>query len=91
MDHGYVYTRLMKRLKAFVNFDVVEKDDDKVLRILKTYTPEEFRSGGIASALMKYTIAYAKERGFKIIPVCSFAEWYSKEYKEHADVLYEKG
>ncbi|MHA1596269.1 MAG: hypothetical protein ACTSYT_01435 [Candidatus Asgardarchaeia archaeon] len=29
--------------------------------------------------------------GFKIIPLCSFAEWYFKEHKERADVLYEKG
>ncbi|MHA1596268.1 MAG: GNAT family N-acetyltransferase [Candidatus Asgardarchaeia archaeon] len=60
-DHGYVYARLTKRLKAFVNFDVVEKDDDKVLRILKTYTPEEFRNRRIASALMEYTIATLKK------------------------------
>ncbi|MHA1506913.1 MAG: GNAT family N-acetyltransferase [Candidatus Asgardarchaeia archaeon] len=88
--HGYIYTRLTKRLKAFIKFDIIEKGDEKILRVLAAYTPEEFRHRGIAPELMKYTVAYAKERGLKIIPICSYAEWYFKKHKEYADILAEE-
>ena len=57
-----------------------EKKGSKLL-IVTSYTPEEHRGKGLASAIMKEVISYARDNGLEIVPVCSFAVNYCKEHK----------
>jgi uncharacterized protein len=44
------------------------------------FVPEELRGGGVAAKVMEGVVADAKVRGFKIIPICSYAASYLKRH-----------
>ncbi|MDI9644202.1 MAG: GNAT family N-acetyltransferase [Candidatus Verstraetearchaeota archaeon] len=52
-----------------------------------TYTPDAFRGRGIGGRLIEAAVAYAKEKGLKIVPVCSFAAGYFKRHPEYNYLL----
>ena len=52
-----------------------------------TVTPPELEGRGIASALAKAALAYARERGLKVVPACSFFAAYMKRHPETQDLL----
>ena len=47
---------------------------DTVFAITHTVVEEEFQGGGIAKALLNASVAFARENGYKIRPVCPYAE-----------------
>jgi hypothetical protein len=52
-----------------------------------TYVPEHDRGKGIAGALVDRLIADAREKNFKIIPLCPYVKRKFQEHPEWADVL----
>lgn len=53
-----------------------------------TEVPPELEGRGIGSALVRYALAAARERGLKVIPVCPFfAAWLGKHPQE-ADIVH---
>jgi predicted GNAT family acetyltransferase len=52
-----------------------------------TYVPPEGRGLGIAAALVDALIADARERGFRIVPQCSYVETAFRRHPEWADLL----
>lgn len=75
--------RLGRGKYAFVEYEV-KKD---LLYVTKAYTPEEFRGRGIASKIMVELIKYAKRKGFKIVPICSFAKYFFKKHREYKHLI----
>ena len=75
--------RLSRGKYAFIEYEVKEK----LLYVTKAYTPEEFRGRGIASKIMVELIKYAKREGFKVVPVCSFAEYFFRKHPEYSHIL----
>ncbi|PWE17678.1 GNAT family N-acetyltransferase [Marinicauda salina] len=55
--------------------------------IERTYTPEELRGQGIARRLVEQAVEDARERGWKIIPVCSYAKIAIERSPDLRDVL----
>ena len=55
-----------------------------------TYTPHAHRGKGIGGQLMQGTIDYAKKKGLKIVPVCSFSVEYFKKHSEYANLLWKE-
>lgn len=58
-------------------------------RILFTHTsvPPELEGQGIGSALIRAALAAARERGLKVVPLCSFVAAYVQRHPETRDLL----
>lgn len=61
--------------------------DGNELTITHTIVNPLFRGQGIAKILMEKVIELAKEKGYKIIPVCSYAISYFEKNKEYKELL----
>ena len=77
------FVRLQSKEKAFLTYKVV----GNVMELIETYTPPEFRGKGIAALMVKEAIKYAREKGLRMKPVCSYAIYFFKKHKEERDVL----
>jgi predicted GNAT family acetyltransferase len=54
-----------------------------------TVVPEAFEGRGIGSALVKAGLAYAREEGLKVLPLCSFFAGYIERHPEYQDLVHE--
>ena len=57
------------------------------INLTHTYVPRALEGQGIASALTKYALEYARENHLKIIPSCSFIRTYLKRHPEYEDLV----
>jgi predicted GNAT family acetyltransferase len=53
-----------------------------------TVVPEAFEGRGIGSALVKAGLAYAREEGLKVLPLCSFFAGYIERHPEYQDLVH---
>ena len=60
------------------------------ISLTHTYTPEALRGKGIASAVTKFALDYAKEKKLQVIVGCSFVGEYIKLHPEYKPLLSEK-
>jgi len=72
---GLFLIRLDRGIYAYLRYRL----DGRKMYIESTYTPEQFRGKGLAAKLMEEAISYAKNQGFEIIPLCSYAKHYLSE------------
>ena len=58
-------------------------------KIMFTHTevPPEHEGKGIGSRLIKASLASARERGLKVIPICPFYAEYMRKHEEVQDLL----
>jgi hypothetical protein len=58
-------------------------------KIVFTHTkvPPAHEGQGIGSALIRFALASARERGLKVIPICPFFAAYIKKHPEEQDLL----
>jgi predicted GNAT family acetyltransferase len=58
-------------------------------RIMFTHTevPAEHEGQGIGSALIRFALASARERGLQVIPICPFFAAYIKKHADVQDLL----
>jgi predicted GNAT family acetyltransferase len=58
-------------------------------RIVFTHTevPPQHEGQGIGSALIRFGLACARERGLKVVPVCPFFAAYIRSHAEEQDLL----
>lgn len=55
--------------------------------LLHVQVPPEAQGHGVASELTRTALALAKERGFKVVPVCSFVATYIRRHPEYQPML----
>lgn len=55
--------------------------------IYRTYVPPEQRHKGIAAKIVKAALDYAKENNLKVIPSCSYTDYFIKQNKEYKSLL----
>lgn len=60
---------------------------DGVLVIPHVESPIALRGKGTAGRLMEGMLAIVRERGEKVVPVCSYAAAYIRQHHEHQDLL----
>jgi predicted GNAT family acetyltransferase len=58
-------------------------------KIVFTHTevPPEHKRQGIGSALIRFALASARERGLQVVPICPFFAAYIKKHAEVQDLL----
>ncbi len=57
------------------------------MNMIKTYVPPELRGQGIAAEVVHAGLEYAKEKGYNVIPSCSYVETYIERHKEYETLL----
>lgn len=55
----------------------------QTLDIYRTFVPDALRGRGIAAALTRTALAYAEDRGYSVIPSCSYVERYIERQQRH--------
>jgi predicted GNAT family acetyltransferase len=73
----------MEGRSAFLQY-VLGKD---TISLTHTYTPEALRGRGIASAVVKVALDYAKENKLKVIIGCSFVGEYINLHPEYKPLV----
>jgi predicted GNAT family acetyltransferase len=59
----------------------------KVLALIHTEIPDSLRGSGVASALAKTALDWAREKHMKIDVVCPFVAAYLETHPEYADLI----
>ena len=60
---------------------------DGVMAITHTHVPEAVGGRGIAAALTRAALAVARENGWKVSPLCSYAQAFFMRHPQEADLL----
>ncbi len=58
-------------------------------KIVFTHTkvPSAHEGQGVGSSLIRFALAYARERGLQVVPVCPFFAAYIKKHPQEQDLL----
>ena len=70
---------------AFAEYNLV----DHGIILPHTLVPESFEGKGVASALAKTSLGYAREHGLKVIPTCPFMSGYIQKHPECHDIVHD--
>lgn len=54
----------------------------KTLDIYRTYVPDALRGKGLAARLTAHALQFAQERGYEVIPSCSYVERYMQRQEK---------
>lgn len=65
--------------------------DGDQIAFTHTTVPRALEGRGVGSALVATALASARERGLKVVPLCSFVAAYMKRHPETADLLAARG
>lgn len=60
---------------------------DGLMTITHTRVPEAVGGRGIAAALMRAAVAQARESGWRVNPVCSYARVWFERHPQEGDLL----
>ncbi|KQZ05042.1 hypothetical protein ASD19_03315 [Microbacterium sp. Root53] len=66
---------------------LVYEDGEGTRTLLHTVVWEEYSGHGIGGRLATHAFADARERGVKIVPVCTFVQGWLERHPEQHDVL----
>ncbi|GAB4519938.1 MAG: GNAT family N-acetyltransferase [Anaerolineae bacterium] len=69
---------------AMVEYNIAGKN------IIFTHTevPPAYEGQGIANKMAEVALAYAREHGYKIQPLCPFINTYIRRHKEYQDITW---
>lgn len=62
-----------------------------VFAIMHTVVEDAFRGQGVARALLNAAVDFARENGYRIRPICPYADNLFQRDKSYQDVIYIKG
>jgi predicted GNAT family acetyltransferase len=67
--------------------ELVYRQDGHHLSIDHTGVPDAIGGRGIAGALVKAALDYARGEGLRVIPACSYSAAYIRQHPEYADLV----
>ncbi|MBS1600903.1 MAG: N-acetyltransferase [Bacteroidetes bacterium] len=65
------------------------KIDGQHLFLIHTEVPAELRGKGAGNAIIEKALHYAKDKGYKIIPICPFVQAYLKRHPDWNEIVAE--
>lgn len=68
---------------AYLNYN----EFDNSLNLSHTYVPKSFEGKGIAAAIVKFALDYARKNNLSIIPSCPYVAAYIERHPEHRDLV----
>ena len=68
---------------AFASYDL----SGDTISFTHTIVPEEVEGRGVGSRLIKGALDDARERGLKVVPICSFVRTYIERHPEMQDLV----
>ena len=77
------------RFEILIGEYVAELDyriKDGVITFTHTGVPAELEGNGIGSLIVRAGLDYAREQGYKVVPLCSFVDSYMSRKPEYADL-----
>jgi predicted GNAT family acetyltransferase len=84
--HNEAASRFEAVVDGHTAFAAYDRDDD-VLRINHTSVPASLEGRGIAGALVRAALDYARAQGFKVEPWCSYVRAYMKRHRDTQSLL----
>lgn len=64
-----------------------DRHKDNYLVYKETVVPNESRHLGVGSALVEHALDFAKNRGLKVVPTCSFVASYINAHPQYKDIV----
>lgn len=64
------------------------RPDDQTLDLRRTFTPAVARGKGVAGALVRAALEYARASDLKVIPSCPYVATYLDRHPEYADLRF---
>jgi hypothetical protein len=61
--------------------------DGQVVRMTHTGVPPQLEGRGIAAALVKAALSWARAQGYKVVPLCSYVSLYIRRHPEWQDLV----
>ncbi|NDV78607.1 GNAT family N-acetyltransferase [Dysgonomonas sp. 511] len=84
--HNEELSRFETKIEGLISLVDYRKIDD-VLVVTHTGVPRELEGKGIAAALTKTLLDYARENGYRVRPVCPYTKAYIQRHPEYVDVV----
>ena len=86
-----IHLQERKRFEIHVEGKVAELDyrlRNGVISFTHTGVPQELGGRGIGSHIVRAGLDYAREKGYKVIPICSFVDAYIRRHSnEYGDLV----
>lgn len=61
--------------------------DGQIVHITHTGVPPALEGRGIAAALVKTALGWARAQGYKVVPLCSYVQVYVRRHPEWQDLI----
>jgi hypothetical protein len=59
----------------------------ETMNIFRVYVPPEQRHQGLAAKVARAALEFAKENNLKVIPSCSYTDYFIEQNKEYEELL----
>ena len=87
VEHDEAESRFLVRLAGEEAELAYTMAGPKLIDLQHTYVPPSGRGKGIAEALAEAAFAYARERGYRVVPSCPFVRSWLRRHKEQAELV----
>ncbi len=86
IDHDPVSGRFSTELDGH-EAELVYRQQDGRMVIDHTGVPEAIGGRGVAAALVRAALDYARSEGLRVVPQCSYSAAYIQRHPEYADMV----
>ena len=79
-----IFYTIFDSKESYIRYSMPNKER---INILRTFVPPEQRHNGLAGKLAKAALEFAKENNLKVIPTCSYVDYFIDINKEYQELL----
>lgn len=81
-ESGHAFETEIDGINSHLVYEIQGEGADRKMLFTHTFVAPEHRGKGVAAALVKYGLAYAREHKYEIVPVCSYVVAYLERHPE---------